>query len=90
MKYLTLDKNGEFHLEPTKGNVFQRESTTIKFFSGLGAATVTFGCRDKAGAFSAYKDGVIDQDAVINHGAGAAVIALVENYSTEIKIGYTP
>jgi len=90
MEYLTISEDGVLDLPPAaQTNVTIKPQTTFYLFSGLGGATLTVGVKDADGNFSAIPDGVISNGVVITHGVGAALQVKTENYTAEIKIGWT-
>lgn len=88
MPVFTITSNDDHILTDNnyQSNVRFNEKSTVVITKNPDPATVVFGTFDSAGLFVAFKDGIITEDDVINHGKGAVLVAQVSSLTTSLEI----
>jgi hypothetical protein len=74
MKPVTITTNDDHYLLDDGKSVRSRAETTIKIISQPSGVTLTLGCDDGEGNFSAWTNGTFTGDTTLKHGVGAKLM----------------
>lgn len=90
MQFKEITADGDYDLPPVHGTVTERDRLMVKVFLNPGSATIIFGCKGNDGNFSAFADGTITGEAVLNVGFGTQLMVQVSGHSGgTLVIGYS-